>query len=46
MQETSDDHDQIKKIVFGVSQNTFHDSRALNARKCFMQTPCGKVYLE
>jgi len=31
MQATGDDHDQIRKIVFRVSQNIFHDPRALDA---------------
>ena len=31
MQSASDNHDQIRKIVFGISQNIFHDARALDA---------------
>lgn len=32
MQATSDDHDQIRKIVFRVPQNVFHDARTFDAR--------------
>jgi len=32
VQATSDDHDQIRKIIFRVSQNIFHDPRTLDAR--------------
>ena len=31
MQATGDDHDQIRKIIFRISQNIFHDPRALDA---------------
>jgi len=32
MQAASDHHDQIRKTVFGVSQNILHDSRPLDTR--------------
>jgi len=32
MQAASDDHDQIRKVVFGIPQNIFYDPRALDAR--------------
>jgi hypothetical protein len=32
VQATGDDHDQIRKIFFRVSQSIFHDPRALDAR--------------
>gem|GEM_PF-4555544 len=30
MQATGDDHDQIRKAIFGVSQNIFHNARTLD----------------
>jgi hypothetical protein len=32
MQATGDDHDQIRKAIFGVSQNIFHNSGTLDTR--------------
>jgi hypothetical protein len=32
MQTTSDDHDQIRKIIFRVPQNVFHDPRTFDPR--------------
>ncbi len=32
VQATGDDHNQIRKIIFRVSQNIFHDPRALDTR--------------
>jgi hypothetical protein len=33
MQAASDHHDQIGKLLFGVSQNIFHDPTALDTGK-------------
>ena len=32
MQATGNHHDQIRKVVFRVSQNIFHNARTLDAR--------------
>jgi hypothetical protein len=33
MQAASNDHDQIRKVIFGVPPGIFHDPATLDARK-------------
>jgi len=32
MQSASNSHDQIRKVIFGVSQNIFHDATSFDTR--------------
>ena len=45
MQATGDDHDQIRKIVFRVPQNIFHDPRTLDARNGMFHSDTDFRYL-
>ena len=38
MQATGNHHDQIRKAIFGVSQNIFHDPRTFDTRNCMLDS--------
>lgn len=38
VQTTSDDHDQVREVVFRVSQDIFYDPRTLDARNRMFDT--------
>ena len=45
MQATGDDHDQIRKIIFRISQNIFHDPGAFDARNGMLHSDTNFGYL-